>query len=81
MSLERQPPEDIGSEPLLSLLLLEDRGDLRGAARLWQTLAVRVEDGETRSMAAFRALEARRALGRPETQRQETPATCPARPA
>ena len=54
-----EPTVDLETEALE----LEDRGDLRGAARLWQTLAVRAEDGETRSMAAFRALEARRALG------------------
>lgn len=63
----RAPAPVSATEPTVDLeteaLELEDRGDLRGAARLWQRLAVRAEDGETRSMAAFRALEARRTLG------------------
>lgn len=42
---------------------LEDRGELREAAKRWQALAVTAEDAEVRMMAAFRAQRARRALG------------------
>ncbi len=43
---------------------LEVAGDLRGAAKIWQSLAVTASAEDVRLMAAFRAQRARRALGR-----------------
>lgn len=42
---------------------LEAQGDLRGATRIWQSLAVTASAEEVRLEAAFRAQRARRALG------------------